>query len=158
MWWYDYQDDGWNPEYNENNFGIMRPDLTPKPAYYVMADVSDLIRHGEYVDRLDTSDENLWVLQFRHGQEDIWAVWSGDDQDHQVILETKTPGQNIVIQKLGHGPIERHWGYRDWAEDRSNEFDPQQLAVVVGHRPYLIKGNLSGVSVVDVVSRASDQE
>lgn len=158
LWWYDYQDDGWNPEHNENNFGIARPDLTPKPAYYVMADVSGLIRHGEYVDRLNTSDEHLWILRFNHAQEDIWAVWSGDDQDRQVILKTENPGQNLVLQKLGHKPINRRWGHRDWPRNRDREFNPHQLSVVIGHRPYLIKGDLSGMSVVDVILRASDLE
>ena len=31
--WYDYRDDGEDPAYNEHNFGILRRNLEPKPAY-----------------------------------------------------------------------------------------------------------------------------
>ena len=54
IWWYDFQDDGWNPQYNEDNFGLVRPDLTPKPSYHVMADISPVVARGQFVDRLAT--------------------------------------------------------------------------------------------------------
>jgi hypothetical protein len=33
VWWYDLQDDGKNPAQMEDNFGILRADLSPKPAF-----------------------------------------------------------------------------------------------------------------------------
>ena len=157
LWWYDFQDDGWNADYNENNFGIVRPDLTPKPAYYVMRDVSMLVRQGEYIGRLGNPDEHLWVLRFRHEQEDVWAVWSGDDQDRQVVLETKNPGQGLLVQQLSHKPMEMRWGYRDWPGHKNSELEENQLSIVIGHRPYLIRGDLSGVSVADVLLKPREQ-
>ena len=59
LWWYDFQDDGWNPTLNEDNFGIVRPDLTPKPAYHVLADIAELVSRGRFTDRLWTPDRNL---------------------------------------------------------------------------------------------------
>lgn len=158
MWWYDYQDDGWNRKYNENNFGIVRPDLTPKPAYYVMADVSNLVRSSEFINRLDTPDENLWILRFKNAREDVWAIWSGDDRDRQVVLETENPDQVLTLQKLGHKPMKQSWGHRDWTQSKDRELNPQQLSVVIDHRPYLIKGDLNGVSIADVILRTPDPE
>ncbi|MBX7256580.1 MAG: beta-galactosidase [Candidatus Hydrogenedentes bacterium] len=39
MSWYDFRDDGTNAFYNEDNFGIMRHNLVPKPAYRALATV-----------------------------------------------------------------------------------------------------------------------
>ena len=36
LYWYDFQDDGWNSAHNENNFGLVRADLTPKLPYFAM--------------------------------------------------------------------------------------------------------------------------
>jgi len=155
LWWYDFQDDGWRREYNENNFGIVRPDLTAKPAYYVLADISDLIARGEYIDRLKIKDDNLWVLRFRLKQRDVWALWSSDDKDRQVILQTKFPPKRLMIQQLGHRPHESSWGFRDWV-GRKGKFISDRLSIVVGPRPFLISGDLAGVSVLETISRSFD--
>jgi hypothetical protein len=152
LWWYDFQDDGWRREYNENNFGIVRPDLTAKPAYYVLADISDLIARGEYIDRLKIKDGNLWVLRFRYKERDVWALWSSDDKDRQVILQTKFPPKRLMIQQLGHKPYESGWGFRDWV-GRKGKFISDRLSIVVGPRPFLISGDLAGVSVLQTIPR-----
>ncbi len=152
LWWYDFQDDGWNPEYNEDNFGLVRPDLTPKPAYHVMADIAMVAAHGQYVERLSTNDEGLWVLRFRVERDDYWALWSADDQDRQVILETESPARPVTICYVGQRSCVTPWGFRDWA-DRRGKFMANRLSMVVGHRPVLIGNDLSGVSVHQVVPR-----
>ncbi len=152
LWWYDFQDDGWNPEHNENNFGIVRPDLTPKPHYYVMADISDLIARGKYLDRLKTKDDDLCVLRFRHKQRDFWALWSSDDRDRQVILKTDSPAGDLTIHQLGHKPYQSGWGFRDWV-GRRGEFIPDRLSIVAGPRPLLISGDMTKVSVLETIPR-----
>jgi len=166
LWWYDFQDDGWRRKYNENNFGIVRPDLTGKPHYYVLADISDLITRGEYIGRLKIKDGNLWVLRFRYKQRDVWALWSSDDKERQVILQTKFPPKRLMIQKLGHRPYESGWGFRDWVgpqprlatgdagAGRKGEFISDRLSIVVGSRPFLISGDLAGVLVLQTISRS----
>lgn len=152
LWWYDFQDDGWRPEYNENNFGIVRPDLTPKPAYHVVGDISDLVARGEYIGRLKTREENLWILRFEYEQRDCWAIWSGDDEDRQVILQTGSPSGSVTIHQLGHKPYHSDWGFRDWV-GRDGRFISDRLSVVVGSRPVLISGDLAAVSVSQIIPR-----
>ncbi len=152
IWWYDFQDDGWKAEYNEDNFGLVRPDLTPKPAYDVLGDIAPVVARGRYVDRLPTKDESLWALRFKVGREDCWALWSADDQDRQVILQTNSPAQPVMIRQTGHEGHLTQWGYRDWTS-RGSTVVPHRLSLVVGPRPYLIGDDLSAVSVVDVVAR-----
>lgn len=152
LWWYDFQDDGWNPEYNEDNFGLARPDLTPKPAYYVMKDISPILTYMQYVDRVSTGDENLRVLRFKWTQEEAWALWSADDHDRQVVLQTEQPDRPVMIRTAGQGSYVSWWGNRDWAGGKT-ELASNQLSVVVGHRPMLIGNDLTGVSVVQVMPR-----
>ncbi len=152
IWWYDFQDDGWKPDYNENNFGIVRPDLTPKPAYHVMTDLSDLIADGHCLGQLETDDENIQIIRFRHKDRDVWAVWSSNDQDHQVIFQTRSPSGDLSIHPLGHTPYRTGWGFRDWVS-RNNEFFPDRLSIVAGPRPVLISGDMTNVSVLEIIAR-----
>lgn len=155
IWWYDFQDDGWNPQYNEDNFGLVRPDLTPKSAYHVMADIAPVIAGGQFVRRVDTKDENLRILRFRVGSKDCWALWSADDKDRQVILQTESPERPVTIQQTGSDPRPVKWGFRDWTSRRSEPV-ANRLSLVVGPRPVLIDGDLAGVSVAEVVARFRD--
>jgi hypothetical protein len=157
LWWYDFQDDGWNPEHNEHNFGLVRPDLTPKPSYYAIADIAELTARGAYVDRLSTSDEQLWILRFRMDGEARWVLWSADDQDRQVILGTTCPAEPLTIRQVGRDAYTLPWGFRAWA-DRRGGFVPNRLSLVVGHRPFVLGGDLSDVSVAEIVDRSRKAE
>jgi hypothetical protein len=152
LWWYDFQDDGWKAEYNEDNFGLVRPDLTSKPAYDVLKNITPVVANARYVDRLATKDENLWILRFKIGNEDCWFLWSADDQDRQVILQTRSPAEPVMIRQTGHEPYVAQWGLRGWTS-KDVAFVPNRLSLVVGARPYLIGNDLLTVSVVDVISR-----
>ncbi|MBN1506936.1 MAG: hypothetical protein JW955_08820 [Sedimentisphaerales bacterium] len=153
LWWYDFQDDGWNPEYNEDNFGLVRPDLTPKPSYYVLKDISPIVTYGQCLGRQSTSDENLWILRFKAGQEDFWVLWSADDRDRQVILQTDSPDRPVIVRHAGQGAYVAWWGFRDWTS-RKTELIPNRLSIVVGHRPVLIGNELPSMSVVEVIPRS----
>lgn len=45
--WYDFRNDGNDPFYNEANFGVIRNDMTPKPAYRALATVCRTLASGE---------------------------------------------------------------------------------------------------------------
>lgn len=153
LWWYDFQDDGWNPKYNEDNFGLVRPDLTPKAAYYVMADISQLVGKGQYVGRIETPDVHVRGLRFTRDGRDYWTLWSDDDQDRQIVLQTERPDTPVLVRRLGHDAGLMQWGFRDWAEQRGAEVVPNRMSIVVGHRPFMLSGDLAGLSVVEVIPR-----
>ena len=152
IWWYDFQDDGWNAEHNENNFGLVRPDLTPKPGYHVLTDISDLIANGQYVGRIRSNNKNVEIIHFTREGHDTWAVWSSDDGDYQVIVKTDSPAGDLTIHQLGHKPYRIGWGFRDWVS-RRGEFIPDRLSIVVGSRPVLISGDMTDVSVLHAIPR-----
>jgi hypothetical protein len=47
-----------------------------------------------------------------------------------------------------------HWGFRDWV--KRGEQVPDRLSVVVGHRPVMISGDMSGVTIVDTMVRSRE--
>ncbi len=73
--WYDFRNDGNDPFYNEANFGALRADLTPKPAYRALATLCRSLHTGDF-----TAIENLGegVYGLRRG--DALAVWSGSSR------------------------------------------------------------------------------
>jgi len=157
VWWYDYQDDGWEAEHNEHNFGIIRPDLTPKPSYCVMADVADLAARGEYLGRVESEDPALWILKFRLDGREVWAAWSGDDRPRQVLLRTATPDEPLVVRRLGNRPVERGWGYRPWAVKGGRApLAADQAAVVIDDRPWLLCGGMETAELVRASTSLGD--
>ena len=157
IWWYDFQDDGWNAAYNENNFGIVRPDLTPKPSWFVMAGVGALAARGEYLGRVEAADPDVWVLRFREpGGTQTWAVWSAHPDDGwQITL--KSPQQdapNLTVREADLTAFQREWGSRNWAEARGTAAAaPDQFDLVVRGMPWLITSGLEGASVPSVKRR-----
>ena len=157
IWWYDFQDDGWNAAYNEDNFGLVRPDLTPKPSYAALSDISRLAATADFAGRVETGDPDVWALRFRDpkGGETL-AVWSAHPEDGwQITL--KNPRANpraVSVREVGRPPIVREWGSRDWVTARANApLVPDQLDLVVRGMPWLIAGDLDGVTIVGVKRR-----
>jgi hypothetical protein len=164
IWWYDFQDDGWNREHNEHNFGVVRPDLTPKPAYHALADIAALAAEGKYLGRVQTEDEDLWILRFQHGGREVWALWSADDKPRQVVLARpaapKAPGARAAaaakkwrLREVGRPPVETSWGFRAWADKRGARLEPEQFSLVVAAMPSLLGGDLEGVRVEAIRER-----
>ena len=157
IWWYDFQDDGWGATYNENNFGIVRPDLTPKPAYFCLADIAKLVSKAEFLGRVETGDPDVWVLRFRETQgAETWAIWSAHPEDGwQVTLKTpRSSPRAVSVREVGRPAIDREWGSRDWPETRGNApVAADQLDLVVRGMPWLISGDLDGATVAGVKRR-----
>jgi hypothetical protein len=122
-----------------------------------MADISDLIARGKYIDRLKTKDDDLYILRFRHKQCDFWALWSSDDKTRQVIFHTKSPSRPLTIHQLGHKPYQSSWGFHDWV-GRKGEFLSDRLSIVAGPRPFLISGDLADVSVLQTITRPFERD
>ena len=156
IWWYDFQDDGWTASYNEHNFGLVRPDLTPKPSYFALADIAALVSKGEYVGQVDAGDPDIFILKFREAQgKDVWAIWSvHEDDDWQVALQAGAANPRpLLLQEVGGDAVERPWGARQWAEDRKAPAIADRLELVVRGMPWLVSGDLRSVTVAAVKAR-----
>jgi hypothetical protein len=155
IWWYDFQDDGWRHAYNENNFGIVRPDLTPKPGYWALKDLGTFLSTAAYAGRVETSDPEVWILKFRTASgKDAWALWSAHEDDGwQVTLRSSRPQpEPVTVREVGRGSMERTWGGRN-GEGRDAAAAPDRIDLVVRETPWIITGNLADVTVTEVRRR-----
>jgi len=73
--WYDFRDDGNNPYYNEHRFGVVRNDLSPKPAYRAAATLARAIgtRRPSGVEKWDG---DVLACRFGDGDDQVVALWS----------------------------------------------------------------------------------
>jgi len=69
--WYDFRDDGRDPFYNEANFGVLRDDLTPKPAYRALATVCRTLAKGTPTLRTDFG-KGVYGLEMG----DVLVLWA----------------------------------------------------------------------------------
>lgn len=155
LWWYDFQDDGWRHSYNEHNFGLVRPDGTPKPAYFALKDVAEVAGRAEFVERVATDDPDIYLLKFRASGSEVWALWSAhEDDDWQITLRSSdAEPRPVEIRLVGAGVVTRPWGSRDWADSKRPETRPSELTLALRQTPWLIRGNLSNVRVAAVQRR-----
>ena len=85
--WYDWKDDGPDPKEREHNFGTVRPDLGPKPAYLAARTLTRELAGYRIDRRVDLGSEKDFVLLLRNeaGRRKL-AAWTLGEP-HAVTLE-----------------------------------------------------------------------
>ena len=98
--WYNFRNDGWNPYYSEENFGILYQDLVPKPAYRALAAVCRTFQNGKpALTRAPLGKTSGSLYLFRMG--DAAAIWSDDLRTTVAVKAVGVP----VIQNLMGEPV-----------------------------------------------------
>ena len=93
--WYDWMNDGTDPAYNENNFGVVTNDLARKPAYVAVQTLTRQLSGFRISRRLQTASEEDFVLLLTNdagGQK--LAAWTVATP-HTISLDAGTPAANI---------------------------------------------------------------
>ncbi len=153
LWWYDFQDDGHKYEYNEDNFGIVRTDLTPKEPFHVLRSISHIIAKGKFAGKLETGDEKVMALKFKMPDGgDAIAAWSlYEDVDVQATFKNAAASKpSFQLYCAGFQKETRDWGARDWAVKRNTPFVPDELQITLRGRPFILEGELSQVSIAKI--------
>ena len=60
--WYDWKDDGTNPNDKEHHFGTVLPDLTPKPSYFAIQTLTRELAGCRVTRKLKLANESDYVL------------------------------------------------------------------------------------------------
>ena len=116
IWWYDFRDDGWDASNKENDFGLVRPDLTPKAAFAALETVAPLVRDALSVEDASTGSQTIRVLRFRlGGGKQVLAVWSINHAGAARVRVTGTTALKIRstqpddndVDAMGSGVKER---------------------------------------------------
>lgn len=76
MWWYNFRNDGTDPNEREHNFGLVRQNLSKKPAFDVLAAISPVVGGYEYLGRVETKIADVVLLRFAGAHDEVLVGWS----------------------------------------------------------------------------------
>lgn len=119
--WYDWKNDGPDPDEREHNFGLVHADLSPKPAYHALKTLTTELAGYRIARRLELGGDSDYALRLhRDGGPDKLALWTTADP-HPVSLPVQRSGRTRLEAVVGLGAR-----FRLEAETRSN--DPNAAA------------------------------
>ena len=90
---YDWTDDGSNPNDNESRFGIIRQDLTPKRAYTAIAAFTRKLRGYQFRHQLRSESGSAYKLLFQGPSGLAVVTWTSDDT---ASAEAQTPHITLI--------------------------------------------------------------
>ena len=97
--WYDWKDDGTDPNEREHHFGTVTHDLNPKPAYLAAKTLAHILEGYSVVKRIDLEDERDFALELGNGQNRAIAFWTVNPE-HEATLPIAT-GEGTLITMYG---------------------------------------------------------
>lgn len=104
VFWYDLRDDPHTPGSPEAHFGLLRRDLSAKPAFVAYAYLSRLLRGARFI-RVDALNRRgLYALRFRHQGLPIEIVWNTSDVP--VTYPLTWPGVSATVVSTGGEPLQ----------------------------------------------------
>ncbi len=144
IWWYEFRDGGYaDCKEQEENFGMVRPDLTPKRSFFVMRDLTGLFKGAKFIERIDAKDPEIWLLKYKAKDgSDLIAAWS-TKEDEDAFLRFSIPSSTAPACKvtwLGYGPVSTSFFKESEKDARA------KLTLTVRSRPYVLSGKLDGLS------------
>jgi hypothetical protein len=83
--WYDWKNDGTDPNEREHNFGTVKHDLNPKAAYLAAKVLSSTLAGYSIAERFDLGNENDFAFMLTNGKLEAVAFWTLDPR-HNIIL------------------------------------------------------------------------
>lgn len=95
--WYDWRNDGADPENREHNFGTLNNDLSIKLAYAAAKTMNESIEGYTYDKRLATQNESDYILLFKKKDNALLVAWT-TDEEHDITLSLKN--NNIRVTEM----------------------------------------------------------
>jgi len=83
--WYDWKNDGTDPNEREHNFGIVKHDLNPKAAYLAAKVLSSTLAGYSITERFDLGNENDFAFKLTNGEQEAVAFWTLGSR-HNITL------------------------------------------------------------------------
>lgn len=97
--WYDWKNDGQNPDEREENFGIVTYDLKPKPAYIALQTLTRELSGYRISKRVPTENEADYVLLFTNGGNRKIAAWT-TGEPHALPVKIENANVELNLQEL----------------------------------------------------------
>jgi hypothetical protein len=101
--WYDWKNDGTDPNENEHNFGTVMPDLKPKPAYVAVQTLTRQLSGYHLLRRIPLASETDYALLFVNsaGQQKL-AAWTLAEP-HQITFDISADKSKNLTGAKGSG-------------------------------------------------------
>jgi polysaccharide biosynthesis protein PslG len=92
--WYDWRDDGLDPNEPEHHFGLVRHHYRagqvqvydPKPGYVAVRTLAEQLKGYRFVERLTVGSDDDYVLLFGNGSNRRIAAWTTSERPHSVTI------------------------------------------------------------------------
>lgn len=108
--WYDWKNDGTNPNEREHQFGLVRHDGNPKAAYLAAKVLCSTLAGYSLVERIDLGSDSDFAFRLTNGQREAIAFWTVDEK-HKVILPIE-PSEVTLVGLYG-GKVVINWKSRN---------------------------------------------
>lgn len=95
--WYDWRNDGSDPDENEYNFGTITQDGSPKPAYTAMQILSTELSGYSFAARISNDSDDDYLVLFRRGDDYRVAAWTVG-KDHSISIPLDVNAVEVVLQ------------------------------------------------------------
>lgn len=76
VFWYELRDDDQDPVSREANFGLLRRDLSGKPAFVAYAYLTRLLSRARFTGAESLGKNGVFVLEFRSHREHLAVLWN----------------------------------------------------------------------------------
>lgn len=93
--WYDWRDDGPDPNENEHRFGTVAQDMSDKPAYVAAKTLTTELKGYAFANRIRTGPDDDYLALFRKGGDYRLAAWT-TGEPHAVTLPLDVKEVEIV--------------------------------------------------------------
>lgn len=93
--WYDWKDDGPDPDENEHRFGSVQQDMTPKPAFFAIRTLTTELNGYSFVGRIGSGPVDDYLLLFKKDGDFRLAAWT-TSEPHTVSIPLDVKGAEIV--------------------------------------------------------------
>ena len=104
--WYDWKNDGTDPNEREHQFGTVRHDGNPKAAYLAAKVLSSTLAGYCLKERIDLGNENDFAFRLTDGKKEAIAFWTLEDK-HNVILPVQPT--EVTLVGLYGGKVVINW-------------------------------------------------
>ncbi len=99
--WYDLRDDGTDPTDWEHNYGLVKRDYTPKPAYAAYAHLIATLRGQSFAGPLAGAPNGLYAYRFSGPAGSTLVLWRSPDEPGEAILSLGAPADAEVRGLVG---------------------------------------------------------
>jgi len=101
--WYDWKNDGTDPNEREHHFGTVTNDLNPKKTYLAMKVLASILDGYSVVERLEFGKDDDYALRLKKDDSEAIAIWTTSD-DHEVTISIKDK-KGVVYDMYGEKRI-----------------------------------------------------